>query len=367
MKFLKYLILSLFILNLPGIGLVVLGSVVGSLLSYLSFILLFVYYIFYLKGKINVWLMLIGVTYFLISGLQLYFNVDERAFYIMFIKFIILVTFGSSFFASVKTNDLVFFVMLGVLSIIGNAFLFSDDYGRYAGFYLNPNAAGFVCITGYALCFDLKKSKIKTFFQMIFTIAGLLTFSRTFILAWIVLNLLSLRISIKNAKILGIGLAIALLTLTFGELLNLNGLRFKQYQSVLQNDSSAEVLQEGSRTETWAVFYKEIFNNPLFGNGFGKFQGGGIHGLGTHNTYLLIIGEAGIIPFLLFLSFIFYLLFWSNKLFSLNPSLFLLSISLSLYLLTSHNYFDTYFKLCITMFLYQKIQFLRKQTNFSTN
>ena len=355
MRILKYIILALFILNLPGIGLVALGSTVGSVLSYLSFILLGVFYLFFYKSKPNLYLLIIGLSYFLISGLQLYYSLTEQEYFIMLIKFVILILFGSSFFSSISYKELTWFVLIGAISILANAIFLKDDYGRYAGFYLNPNAAGFVCITGYSLCFALKEKKLKLIFQVLFTVSGLLTFSRTFILAWVLINLLSLRIDIKNIKVFFVGISLAIFALTFGELLNLNGLRFKQYQAVFESNKSASALQEGSRTETWAIFYDEIYESLVIGNGFGKFQGGGAHGLGTHNTYLLIIGEAGVIPFMLFILFIFFLLIKSNKLFKQNPSLLLLSISLSLYLLTSHNYFDSYFKLCITMFIYQKL------------
>ncbi len=355
MKIIKYIILGLFLLNLPGIANVGVSSALGGILSYASFLLLIIYYIIFLRGKPNFWLFYVGFLYFLISGVQLYINYPFGKYVVYLLKFLILVICGNSFFKTVTTKDVAAALLLGGLSLVFNVLFFADDYGRYSGFYLNPNAAGYVCATGYALSFALENKKARLLLQVVFTICGLLTFSRTYMLVWVIINLLSLRISFKNIRVLVFGLGLGIALLIFGELFNLGGARFAQFQSLLDNKSSSE-LQEGSRTETWALFYDAAVSHPFFGGGFGEFHGGGLHSLGPHNTYLLIFGESGIIPLLLFLAFILYLLFWSNRLFKLNPSLFLTTITLAVYLLTTHNYFDNYFKLCITLFLFSQIE-----------
>lgn len=358
---LKYTILALFILNLPGFLLNTSGAGLGSLLSYASFGLLSVYYIHYLRGKPNLWLIYAGLSYFLIAGLDAYEAIPIKKYVILIIKYLILVVFGNSFFKSVTKKEMVNFLLFGAITIIINAAFFPDKYGRYSGFYLNPNAAGFICLIGFSLCFSIKNKKYQNLFQLIFTIAGLLTFSRTFIIVWILINLVSIRIDIKNIRILGIGVAIAVLVLTFGALFNLNGLRFKQYQAVFTNEKSVSSLEEGGRSGTWALFYDEALKHPVFGGGFGKFQGRGIFKIGPHNTYLLILGEAGIISLLIFVALIMYLLFWANRLFKRDPTLFLISMTVAIYLMVSHTFYGEYIKLCVVLFVYNQIELLKRE------
>ena len=358
----KYIILALFILNLPEIGLKVLGSTVGGLLSYFSFILLTGYYAFYLRGKPNLWLLYIGLAYFIISGFQMY-NGVESVFLIEVAKYLLLVLFGNSFFKQVSSKELLLFLLLGSITIILNAFVFPDKYGRYSGFYLNPNAGGFIAIIGYCLSYGMDNKKIKTIFQVVFTLAGLLTFSRTFMLLWLLTNLMALKINLKNLRVFGLGIGLVVLIFTFGELLNMGGQRYEIFKAVLNSDDSsptASGIKEDSRTETWALFYDEILQHPILGGGYGKFQGGGIFQIGPHNTYLLIAGEAGIIPLFLFVLFTLYLCYSSYKLFYDDPSCFFISVMLILYLSTSHTYFNSFIKLSITLYLYNRVMELKQ-------
>lgn len=354
----KYIILSLFILNLPEIGLNTVGSTAGTVLSYLSFLLLTSYYFLYLRGKPNLWLLYAGLSYFIISGYQIYYG-TEREFIILLLKFLIVVLFGSSFFKELKRKELLFFTIFGSITVILHATFFPDNYGRYSGFYLNPNAAGFIALVGYALSFALNNKKTKLICQGICTLAGLLTFSRTFILIWLILNLASLKLSLKNLRVLGIGTTLIILVFTFGEVLNLGGERYEIFKSLLgsnPNLSSNSGIQEDSRTETWALFYNEMLKHPVLGGGYGKFQGGGLHKIGPHNTYLLIAGEAGVLPFILFLTFIIYLCISGYRIFKKNPIPFFLSIILLFYLSTSHTFFNSYIKLCIALFAFSQTQ-----------
>ncbi|KKM21324.1 hypothetical protein LCGC14_1636580, partial [marine sediment metagenome] len=362
---LKYTILGLFILNLPEIGLAILGSTVGGLLSYFSFILLGVYYVFFLRGKPNLWLLYIGLAYFIISGFQMY-NGVEKDFLIEVAKYLILVLFGNSFFKEISRKEMLLFLLIGSITVILNAFVFPDNYGRYSGFYLNPNAAGFITIIGYCLSYSMKNKRLKTFYQVIFTLAGILTFSRTFVLLWLLTNLIALKINLKNLRVLGLGIVLITIIFTFGEILNLGGQRYEIFKAVLNSDDSAPAasgIEKDSRTETWALFYDEIFLHPFFGDGYGKFQGGGIHRIGPHNTYILIAGEAGIFPLLLFIIFTLYLCYSSYKIFDKDPSCFFISVVLILYLSTSHTYFNSFIKLSITLFLYNRL--LEVQNNQS--
>ena len=53
------------------------------------------------------------------------------------------------------------YLLIGSMSIIIHALVFSNAYGRYAGFYLNPNRAGLICLLGLAFSFTLTNKKFK--------------------------------------------------------------------------------------------------------------------------------------------------------------------------------------------------------------
>ncbi len=300
----------------------------------------------------------VGLAYYIISGIQIYNGLEEDLI-LQIAKYLILVIFGNEFFRRITTKEITVFLLIGAFSIIINALVFPDRLGRSSGFYVNPNSAGYVCLLGYGLSYALGKRSTKITFQLIFSIAGFLTFSRTFLILWVLTNLISLKISTKNIRVLGIGVAVLLSIFIFGELLNIGGKRFDMFSAVLSSERSASSLQQDSRPETWAKFYDEIMDNPILGGGYGKFQKNGVHGQGSHNTYLLIIGESGIIPFVLFIVFCLYLLFSSYKIFGLDPSLFMGCIILVMYLLTTHNFFDSYVKISTTLFLFNKIRALQ--------
>jgi len=197
---LKYTILGLFVLNFPTVALQSFGAAAGGLVSYGSFALLIGYYLFFLKGKPNMGLLLISLLYFSIAGLQL--MGDERRYFTDFAKLLILIIFGNSFFMNVSKKEMRIALAIGAVSIILNSVFFENYRGRSAGFYFNPNAAGFVALFGYAISMDMKSGKLKTVFQIIFSLAGFLTFSRTFLIIWAVINLISLRSNRKNIRIL---------------------------------------------------------------------------------------------------------------------------------------------------------------------
>jgi O-antigen ligase len=244
-------------------------------------------------------------------------------------------------------------LLIGASSVVFNAVFFSDNYGRYSGFYLDPNAAGSVCIAGYALSLGFKKSRLKTIAQFLCTFAGLITFSRTFVLIWIIVNLISLKVNPKNIKVLALGAIAIALTFSLASILNFNPIRLRQLKSLGGDEQvSVQELNEGSRTATWAEFYPYISEKPFLGYGFGSFQGGGLRRNGPHNSFLLVWGEAGIFAVLIFLGLHLYLLKKSFAVFYQKPHLFLMSISLLLFLLTTHNYFTAYTIIFYSMWIF---------------
>ena len=241
---------------------------------------------------------------------------------------------------------------IGAITVIINAVFFPSIIGRASGFYFNPNAAGFVCMMGYALAYSLENRKLRYGVMIICSLAGFLTFSRTFMVLWLLVNLISIKVDKKNTRVLIAGFIAFVMLLIGGQALNIGGKRFDTFRALIGSDNNAESITADSRTVTWARFYSEVADHPLIGGGYGKFQGGGIRGQGAHNTYLLIIGESGFIPFIIFIAFCIYMLRSSYAFFHQDPAIFLMTVTLVLYLATTHNFFDNYVKLCATLFIY---------------
>ncbi len=350
-KILKYVILLLFIVNIPLVALNSIGATYGTILSYTSYFLLILYYILFTVGRSpNYWLLYLGCTYFVISGLQMYISGDENSWFVGMLKFFVLMLFGNSLFREVTKKEMVFFLFLGALSVIANGFFIPSDYGRASGFYYNANPAGLACLFGYTLTYGLKSKALRQVLQIFFTIGGIVTFSRTFIIVWVLVNLLSIKKSRKNIRIFVLGIGVFATLFIAGELFNLGGERFESFKSAISNDKPKNNLDKDSRSGTWSLFYEDVLDSPILGNGYGSFQGGGLHNVGVHNTYLLIIGEAGIVPLIVFLIIIAKYMILAWRKFQHDETLLYMSITLSLYLLTLHDFFEYPFMLSIVLF-----------------
>lgn len=350
-KILKYVILTLFVVNIPLVALNSFGATYGTILSYTSYLLLIIYYIFYAVGRPpNYWLLYLGCLYFIISGLQIYVSGDENSWLIGMMKFFVLMLFGNNLFREVTKKEMIFFLFIGALSVIANGFFFPSDYGRASGFYYNANPAGLACLFGYTLTYGLRNKTLRQVLQVVFTIGGIVTFSRTFIIVWILVNLFSIKKSRKNIRIFVLGIGVFLTLFIAGELFNLGGRRFESFKAAISNDRPKSSLDKDSRSGTWSLFYEDVMDSPILGNGYGSFQGGGLHGVGAHNTYLLIIGEAGIIPLIIFLIIIskYAILAW--KKFQQDETLLYMSMTLALYFLTLHDFFEYPFMLSLVLF-----------------
>ena len=363
MKILKYTILALIVLNLPTAMLFWVSEGLGSATSHLVYALLLLYPILRKEGgSTNKIMLLLGISYFIISALDFEYGPIETKYYFFdLIKYIIFIIGGSRLVEDTNKFELVIFLLLGTISIIIHALFYSDNFGRYSGFYMNPNAAGFIAITGYALTYSLNNKFFKTLTQIIFTIGGIITFSRTFIIIWILVNILSIRISIKNVKILAAGAAVFVALITFGEVFKLNTIRLKQFSSILNNEEGAVTeANDDSRTETWALFYEDVLDKPFLGNGYLALSGHGLHNQGAHNSFLMIIGEAGIVPFILLTGIYFYFIFSGFMLFDSAPHILMQAISIFLFLLTFHNYFVTFYVLIFTLWMFHEINIKKK-------
>lgn len=355
MKILKYVTFGLVILNIPAIALSAYGGGIGSLLSYVTILFLAIYYFLEKKTRPNWWLIIISILFFMIGGLQ--FIGLTSGFIYDTIKYFIYLISAYELVKNTSIAEFNIFLLLGALTVPLEALLFTSEYGRYAGFYINANVAGFICITGYATTYGLKNVTAKLIGQFLFTLAGLLTFSRTFIVIWLLINVISLKISIKNIRIFGLGFLIIGTLFFIDEVVGLNNPRFDQLKGIVNNEGvDTEEINEDSRADTWARFYDKILESPIIGNGYGSFSGKEGHGLGVHNSYLMVLGEAGILPFILFVLYIGYLLVMSIFYFNKKPNLIMQSIALSLFLLANHNFFTFYYVSFAAMWIQYQIE-----------
>jgi len=355
MRILKYICFGLILLNIPSVSLSAFGGGVGSLMSYLTILSLTLYYFFGKKTRPNWWLIIISILFFMIGGFQ--FIGLTSGFIYDTIKYFIYLICAYEMVKNISVSEYNFFLLIGSATIILEAILFTSDYGRYSGFYIKPNEAGFICITGYATTYGLKNVSAKLIGQFIFTLAGLLTFSRTFIVIWLLINVISLKISVKNIRVFGLGFLIIGTLFFIDEVVGLNNPRFDQLKSIVNNENvSTEELNEDSRADTWARFYDKILDSPFIGNGYGSFSGKEGHGKGVHNSFLTVIGEAGILPFILFVLYIGYLIVMSIVYFNKKPNLIMQIIALSLFLMANHNFFTFYYVSFAAMWIQYQIE-----------
>src|SRR5690606_5184859 len=149
MKYLKIVILLLIFCNLPGYVLVNLGSTLGSLLSYGTLVCVIIYYIFSEKQKPVLPFILLGILFFSISIIV---NSQYSDNYIITLtKYFIFIIMASSVIKDVRNIEMHCILLIGSISIIYEAIFVTGIGGRYSGFYLNANFAGFACILGYAI------------------------------------------------------------------------------------------------------------------------------------------------------------------------------------------------------------------------
>lgn len=368
LQILRYAILALVIVNIPSAAQLYLSGAVGSALSYLQYALIIAYYFMSPnRGSLNIWMIALGLTYFAISGIQYDDKLDW--FFINMTKFMIVVTFGYEVVRDTSHKEMVFFLLLGAITIALHALVLGGgtaNYGRYSGFYLNPNGAAFICSSGYAASFVLKNKTWQTYVKILFTILGLLTLSRTFILTWILLNLISIKFDIKNVRIFVYGFFLLLGFFIVSESLSNRNPRIEQLRRMATGEKvSMTEVGEGSRDETWAKYYDDIVENLWIGNGYDTFNIKDFKNRrpGVHNTYLLVVGEGGVIPLLILLTMYITLSLRAFSIFNSNPNLALQLMVLLLFLMAAHIYFTHHYLTFLSMWLqYNILEAYKKKT-----
>nr|WP_321223470.1 O-antigen ligase family protein [uncultured Psychroserpens sp.] len=364
MKLIKYIVLILLLWGFDSFVLFVYGGTIGSLASFATYAFLLLYYLIAQKRKFILPLIILGIIYFMISGL---IYVESYKFYANdFVKYLIIIICGAEVARDTSHKELTYFLLLGASSILIHAIVFSGGYGRYSGLYLNPNGAAFVSLLGYCLAFQIKDIKTKYILLFAFTFAGVLTFSRFFFLMWLLTTLVSIYGDRKNIQVLGIGIGALVLLISVAAILQVNTTRFAFIEGLFQNDVKTQVLTKDDRLESWSKYYDDILNNPIFGNGYKSFSGADNTKQGVHNTYLMVLGESGVIPFFILIGIYIYLIKETLKTFRDYIYKFLLAVSLTAILLTMHNYFNNELILFLTIWLYTKLDSKNPDKELST-
>lgn len=364
MKVLRICILTLILWNLPTYLLAYFNATLGALASIgTSFLLLFYYFLTKNKHKQLIPFILLGVFYYTIGSLS-FSGTNSIQLIKEFIRLMIIIVCSIEILHKTSIKEIYIILLIGCASIIINAVVFPlsnanfyPTYGRFSGFYLNPNFAGTICLIGYSLTYHIKKEWLKIGGQALFTLAGIFTFSRTFILIWLLINILAIFHSKKNIYAPIFGAIFFILILFFSSGLNFNTQRFDAFKSIFSSEKAqTKTLKEDSRTETWSLYTDMILDKPIFGNGYMKFQIVQSGKPGVHNSYLMIIGEAGIIPFLIIVGIYIYLFIKSFIIFKIQPEYFFLTCVLAISLLANHGYFSNYYNIVLSMYVFISLQ-----------
>ena len=367
MYYLSLSFLFLVTLNIPTILLFSVSPSVASNTSYFMF-------------SIGVLLILlnndkypINLKYLYISSILFYFFgllTNTREFPVLIIEFVkfsifIFALYTAQNFVGIKV--ILLFLLIGALTILSDAlfFRFKDiaynayemiEYGRYAGFYLNANSAAAICLSGYAIALVVN-NRIRLILLLLFTLMGFLTLSRTFIFSWIIINIVFSLKSPKHLRFIPVLLFIFPILISFQSILGLRIDRFNSLINLFTNGRFDQLMtNNSSRVKLFSEYYRSISNSPIFGNGFNSFRTGELidKDVGAHNTFLMIIGEAGILPFLFFVAFFVYLFYKTikNLKYSILPLFVLIIIFIQFNV--SHNFFDMGFRVfMMTFLLYQ--------------
>jgi len=271
---------------------------------------------------------------------------------------ILLITFGCSTFLVVISPYFGFTV-----DIYANLKSSVETSTRAMGFFANPNDASLVAC--YTLAIALYCTMIfRRGRLLIFAVAGMAMYANftTFSKAGLIMMLLILSFylgmylyrfwKIRNFQrrtfmvaTLAIFIGVGMIAQQWSTILG--GLNTNQLDRILDTRSilGGEVTEENSteRRELWDLGMEIIKTNPVTGFGIQTFHrfnppfelaSPALKNKGVHNTFLMLIGEAGAIALLLFL-------FWNigviyQALFLKDPSLMFLIISITLIFLVQH-------------------------------
>lgn len=237
---------------------------------------------------------------------------------------------------------------------------------RLSGVYLNPNLAGYAANVGLVISFSFLygksvSMKILGLLGVLFSyVTAAATFSKTSILQCILITLLFLLTTFfnwqnitksvrKHITIVAIVIliilvqAVAYVFASIDSLLPEQQVRVRQIEQLLTTGKlNSEITT--SRSDAFDDGIIQIGHHPIIGNGFGSFlmlknasERVG-EKLGIHNSFLLVLGDAGILVFTLYIGMHILLLLGILKLHSVQLKFFGLALLAAtvVYNTTSH-------------------------------
>lgn len=284
---------------------------------------------------------------------------------------ILRVFFFSFFFNSVLI------ILNGVIGIsFVNGISENLEVERAGGLITNVNQAGSIAVIGQIFSVYLllsNKNKVNGFVlfacYVVCIIAATVTFSKAAFLNTIVIFLMFIYYLVKAINerklnglkknksklyiILGWTTIVSLLAVLnfnyyYSTLSNEQKNRILQFYSLMQGQINEETTTKRSEIAKVAIYY--IKDNPIIGYGLGTFHKLPLIKYGTHNEYLLLWGEIGILGFFLYILFFIscFSILKRIKISDLNfliNSLLILFVSISF---VSHNVLNTKF-LCVLL------------------
>jgi O-antigen ligase len=260
-----------------------------------------------------------GLFYALASILGLLFSshspIADQAFRTAILSamflFLMATVFSSSRSVALGKKTVLALVIAGAAINVWEYFLpgaFSVVPGRAAGLHQNPNRSAAALVLGMALTMDVTGPKWREAFALFVGVAVLATFSRAGTLAWLLAVILLAGLSLLSVRRLGAatgvifaGLAAlpflstawfpdalaAQLDLALNMLSRLNPLSAESY-----DDFSAQ-----ERRRFAAAAWELFADHPVLGAGIGSTQEQ-TGGQGTHNMYLTLMAEHGMVGML---------------------------------------------------------------------
>jgi O-antigen ligase len=251
---------------------------------------------------------------------------------------------------------------------------------RAYGVYLNPNIAGYNAIVGLVISFALllfqkKMGVVNLLLIIVAIVAGVMTFSKTFFLNCFIVSVIYLYYRrpylrthtipklVKSIKYIVLLPLFYFFYTAFSNAELLNEEQYSRLETVFFFLNDTKVDYSG-RSELADYGVELIKANPIVGYGYGtftvlkgsnKFFDFTSSDLGVHNTFLRIWGEGGIISFIIYITFWFYIIYKIviNKSVEVKMLASMLFSTLFIYSLTSHNIPEDYYAaLIITIVIY---------------
>jgi O-antigen ligase len=240
----------------------------------------------------------------------------------------------------------------------------SGGLTRPAGLFLNPNSAGFHSVITLlfvmSLLFRKKTNRIGVFIMIIITLfSAILTLSKGAILMSIIVIVSYFGLStvyfnrlqssskwsfiiVGSLIIASIVQFIAIVMAEYNYLGAFEQSRVDQIMGLLGGKVNSETTT--TRTDLAAIGLQWISESPIVGWGFGAFHYFKSGDAGIHNMFLMLIGESGFVPMLLYILFFIFGLYKSLKIKNMEYRF----LSLTFFLFTlffangNHNLFDNY-------------------------